>query len=158
MWSIGRHATRVAEANSSARIGIRAIGAPGRNRTADASLRTAALYPLSYGGAGRIVPRCTIPTVAPPLPDLVLYTRPGCHLCDESRQSIDAVLAAREAAGLPIPQLVETDIRTSEALETAFGATIPVVELGSRRLELAVSAGRIRRLLADVLDDVGTAD
>ena len=27
-------------------------GAPGRIRTADASLRTAALYPLSYGGAG----------------------------------------------------------------------------------------------------------
>src|SRR5829696_1136008 len=28
------------------------FGAPGRIRTADASLRTAALYPLSYGGAG----------------------------------------------------------------------------------------------------------
>jgi hypothetical protein len=96
--------------------------------------------------------------VAPPLPDLVLYTRPGCHLCDESRRSIAAVLAARGEEGLPIPRLVETDIRTSEALESAFGATIPVVELGSRRLELAVSAGRIRRLLADVLDGVGTPD
>src|SRR5260221_8529467 len=31
--------------------------APGRIRTADASLRTAALYPLSYGGATAIVPR-----------------------------------------------------------------------------------------------------
>ena len=30
--------------------------APGRTRTADASLRTAALYPLSYGGATSIVP------------------------------------------------------------------------------------------------------
>jgi SAM-dependent methyltransferase len=30
-------------------------GAPGRIRTADASLRTAALYPLSYGGAPAIV-------------------------------------------------------------------------------------------------------
>ena len=29
------------------------LGAPGRIRTADASLRTAALYPLSYGGAGQ---------------------------------------------------------------------------------------------------------
>jgi hypothetical protein len=32
-------------------------GAPGRIRTADAGLRTAALYPLSYGGAADIVPR-----------------------------------------------------------------------------------------------------
>ena len=32
-------------------------GAPGRIRTADAGLRTAALYPLSYGGATDIVPR-----------------------------------------------------------------------------------------------------
>src|SRR6476661_7678225 len=31
--------------------------APGRIRTADAGLRTAALYPLSYGGATAIVPR-----------------------------------------------------------------------------------------------------
>ena len=32
-------------------------GAPGRIRTADASLRTAALYPLSYGGTADIVRR-----------------------------------------------------------------------------------------------------
>src|SRR5437667_11435283 len=31
--------------------------APGRIRTADAGLRTASLYPLSYGGAADIVPR-----------------------------------------------------------------------------------------------------
>lgn len=37
-------------------------GAPGRIRTADAGLRTAALYPLSYGGTEDIVPR---PTVRP---------------------------------------------------------------------------------------------
>src|SRR5688572_17507660 len=30
----------------------RQVGAPGRTRTADAGLRTASLYPLSYGGAG----------------------------------------------------------------------------------------------------------
>ena len=36
--------------------GIRRDGAPGRIRTADASLRTAALYPLSYGGPAAIVP------------------------------------------------------------------------------------------------------
>src|SRR4051794_13440571 len=34
----------------------RASGAPGRIRPADASLRTAALYPLSYGGARPVYP------------------------------------------------------------------------------------------------------
>ena len=33
----------------------RGTGAPGRIRTADAGLRTASLYPLSYGGAAAIV-------------------------------------------------------------------------------------------------------
>ena len=34
---------------------LRRCGAPGRIRTADAGLRTAALYPLSYGGATSIL-------------------------------------------------------------------------------------------------------
>jgi hypothetical protein len=29
-----------------------AIGAPGRNRTCDPSIRNRVLYPLSYGGGG----------------------------------------------------------------------------------------------------------
>ena len=127
-------------------------GAPGRNRTADASLRTAALYPLSYGGVGRIVPRCTIPIVVPPLPNLVLYTRPGCQLCDEARESIQSVLEDRAARGLPVPAVIERDIAAEAELERALGDLIPVIELGDRRLQLVVSANRIRRLLADALD------
>ena len=44
-----------------------ASGAPGRIRTADAGLRTASLYPLSYGGAADIVLRgwCTDGNRAP---------------------------------------------------------------------------------------------
>ena len=93
-----------------------------------------------------------MPTVAPPVPDLVLYTRPGCDLCDEARQSIQSVLEDRAARGLPYPRLVVRDIETDPAVTTALRDRVPVVELGERRLELAVSAGRIRRLLADVLD------
>src|SRR3954449_9289971 len=43
-----------------------ASGAPGRIRTADASLRTAALYPLSYGGQGEIVPSSRPPVASMP--------------------------------------------------------------------------------------------
>ena len=93
------------------------------------------------------------PAEAPaPLPDLVLYGRPGCHLCDESRDILQALLAEREAAGRPAPRLLERDITTDLELHGAFLTTIPVVELAGRRLELATSAAKLRRLLDEVLD------
>jgi hypothetical protein len=89
---------------------------------------------------------------ATPLPDLILYGRPGCHLCDDAR-AVGQLLEARARAGLPAPTLVERNIETDPAWQRAFFQTIPVVELGGRRVELATSAGRIQRLLSDVLDD-----
>lgn len=87
-----------------------------------------------------------------PLPDLILYGRPGCGLCEETRALLGQLLSAREAAGLPTPALVELDIETDAALEHAYFNSIPVVELGDRRLELATSMAKVRRLLSDVLD------
>jgi hypothetical protein len=87
-----------------------------------------------------------------PLPDLVLYARPGCHLCDESRELVDAILEERRRAGLPTPTLIDRDIDTIAEWQRAYFTTIPVLEFGERRLELALSAGKIRRLIADALD------
>jgi len=82
------------------------------------------------------------------LPDLVLYSRPGCHLCEDARVLLVALLAARTAAGNPAPALVERDITTSQDWERAYFLTIPVVELGDHRVELATSAIKLRALLA----------
>ena len=87
-----------------------------------------------------------------PLPDLVLYGRPGCGLCDETRTILTALLDERQRAGLATPAVEERDIDTDPAWQQAFFASIPVVELGDRRLELATSAAKLRRLMADVLD------
>jgi hypothetical protein len=87
-----------------------------------------------------------------PHPDLVLYGRPGCHLCDETRTLLTALLDERARTGSPVPRLVERDIETDPVWERAYLTTIPVVELGDQRLELATGVGRLRRLLADVLD------
>jgi hypothetical protein len=87
-----------------------------------------------------------------PLPDLILYGRPDCRLCDEAREFLHALLAERTAAGQPTPTLREIDIESDPVLERALFASIPVVELGDRRLELVTSVARLRRLLAEVLD------
>jgi hypothetical protein len=87
-----------------------------------------------------------------PLPDLILYGRPGCGLCDEARDLIHDLLDERARTSRPVPALIELDIETDPGLERAYFTTIPVVELGDHRLELATSAARLRRLLSDVLD------
>jgi hypothetical protein len=65
---------------------------------------------------------------------------------------LTGLLDERQRAGLTTPDLQERDIETDPAWQRAFFASIPVVELGDRRLELATSAAKLRRLMADVLD------
>jgi hypothetical protein len=89
------------------------------------------------------------------LPDLIVYTKPGCGLCRETLESLHGILAGRRALALPVPAIVERDITTEAAWERAFFDKIPVVDLAGRRLELATSPARLRRLLADVLDPDG---
>jgi hypothetical protein len=84
--------------------------------------------------------------------ELYLYARAGCHLCDDTRRALVHLLADRSAAGLPSPTLVERDIDTDETWQRAFMTTIPVIELGDRRLELATSLTGIRQFLAEALD------
>ena len=87
-----------------------------------------------------------------PLPDLVLYTRAGCSLCDEARAAIELTLADRRERGLRVPALVERNIEADPELHRRFLERIPVVELGTRRVELVVTVGKMRHLLSEVID------
>ncbi len=89
---------------------------------------------------------------ASPLPDVILYTRDGCHLCEDARAIVQGVLEDRAARGRPSGLLRERDITTNEEWERQFFATIPVVEIRGRRLELATSSARLRRFLDEALD------
>ena len=89
------------------------------------------------------------------MPELILYARPGCHLCAEARATIEAVLAERRAIGLEPATLIDRDISTNPAWERAWFAEIPVVELGERRLTMATSPLRLRRFLDEALGPVG---
>ena len=86
------------------------------------------------------------------LPSVVLYSRPGCGLCDEARTLLIGLLERRRATGLPSPTLEERDIDSDPAWQRAYFTTIPVVELGDDRLELVTSAAALRRFLDDQLD------
>lgn len=67
---------------------------------------------------------------------VTLYTRPGCHLCDEAR---DVLLAER--ARTPFA-LEEVDIETDDDLVREYGVRIPVVVIdGRERFEHRVEPG-----------------
>jgi hypothetical protein len=89
---------------------------------------------------------------APAATAVVLYGAPGCHLCEDARAVVDAHLAARRSDGRSAPPVVERDIHADDRLLRAFVETIPVVEVGRARLELATSPARLRAFLDATLD------
>ena len=73
---------------------------------------------------------------------VVLYSRPGCHLCETAK----AVLVA-ELRDHPF-ELEEVDIQDDEALERAYGIRIPVVEIdGEERFEYEVDPDELTRIV-----------
>jgi hypothetical protein len=84
--------------------------------------------------------------------EIVLYTRPGCHLCEDTHAMLDALLANRAAKGLPTPTLVERNIEDDDELHRRYMFVIPVVAIGGRELELATKPSALGRFLAEALD------
>jgi hypothetical protein len=93
-----------------------------------------------------------------PLPDLVLYARPGCDLCDEAREAIELVIEDRRTRGLAVPSFVERDIEVDDELHRRLLERIPVVEIGNLRVELIVTVGKVRRLLNEAFGDAAVSD
>ena len=77
---------------------------------------------------------------------VVLYSRPGCHLCDDARAVIEA-----ERLRMPF-DLDEVDIETDDELVKAYGIRIPVVTVdGVERFEISVDPVELSRALAERL-------
>ena len=56
------------------------------------------------------------------------------------------------ALGQAIATVREIDITSDPDIERQYFDVIPVVELGGRRLELAISPAKLRRFVAEALD------
>ena len=91
-------------------------------------------------------------TQPPPDQRVVLYGAKGCHLCETARGVVVDHLAARRAVGAAAPNLTEVDIHSDARHERAFLETIPVLEFGDARLDLATSPSRIRAFLDAAID------
>jgi glutaredoxin len=73
---------------------------------------------------------------------VVLYGKPGCHLCDEAREVLERVRAE-----LPFA-LSERDITHDDALHRAYLERIPVVTIdGEEAFEHFVAEAELRRRL-----------
>ncbi len=79
-----------------------------------------------------------------------MYTRDGCHLCEETRDVLQAALEARVLRGDPIARVREIDIDTDPELKGRYGDLIPVLALNGTELPLAMG----RRAVDGFLDRV----
>jgi hypothetical protein len=79
---------------------------------------------------------------------LTIYSRPGCHLCDEMKAVVARVA---QAAALEIDEI---DVSTDPALEARYGHEVPVLEIDGRKAaKYRVTEDELRRTLQSTDDD-----
>jgi len=76
--------------------------------------------------------------------EVTLYTRKGCHLCDEAKSQMAPLLCEFGA------RLREVDIDADDSLRALYDADVPVIFLGERkvakhRLDLAQFRRQLER-------------
>jgi glutaredoxin len=60
--------------------------------------------------------------------EVTLYTRPGCHLCEEAKTAIAPLVREFRAT------LREVNIENDSILEERYGLDIPVIFIGPRKV------------------------
>ena len=76
---------------------------------------------------------------------LTLYSRPGCHLCDEMKAVIQRASRTVDAS----ITVEEIDISTDPELEARYGLEIPVLLVDGRKAaKYRVTEDELTRLLA----------
>jgi glutaredoxin len=73
---------------------------------------------------------------------VILYTRPGCHLCEEAKAEMLASGCGDEYT------LEEVNIDTDEALRERYGSEIPVILInGIKAFKYRLTADEFKRKL-----------
>ena len=80
--------------------------------------------------------------------DVTLYTRPGCHLCDQAKEAIAPIL--REFGAV----LREVNVDEDSILKQRYGWDVPVIFIGQRKAaKHRVHLAQFRRQLRDASAD-----
>ena len=75
--------------------------------------------------------------------ELTLYTRPGCHLCDEAKAKIAPLLRTHRTS------LREVNIDEDSVLRARYNEEVPVLFLGARKVaKFHVDVEQLERQLA----------
>jgi glutaredoxin len=76
--------------------------------------------------------------------DITLYSRPGCHLCEEAKRQIAPLLKEFGA------RLTEINIDEDPELRARYDFDVPVIFLGARKAaKHCVDVAQFRRQLRD---------
>jgi glutaredoxin len=74
---------------------------------------------------------------------LTIYSKPGCHLCDDMKALVQRVID-----GQPDVTLSEIDISTDRELLDRYGLEIPVLAIdGTKAAKYRVSEEDLKRML-----------
>jgi glutaredoxin len=62
---------------------------------------------------------------------LTLFTKPGCHLCEEAKKAIELVMFefSKENSAVVQIELTELNILEDEALKNQYSEEIPVLQI-----------------------------
>ena len=84
---------------------------------------------------------------------LTIYSRPGCHLCDEMKALVARVASEHGTA----TNVTEVDISTDSSLDERYGLEIPVLMVNERKVaKYRVAEDVLRRILAgEATDEAG---
>jgi glutaredoxin-like protein DUF836 len=85
---------------------------------------------------------------------VTLYSRPGCHLCDDMKAIVAGVVRSMST---PVT-VEEIDISADPGLEARYGAEIPVLLVnGLKAAKYRVTEEELRRVLMDRAGKAGGA-
>ena len=74
---------------------------------------------------------------------LTIYSKPGCHLCDEMKELVRATIAKQ-----PDISLEEIDISTDGELMERYGLEIPVLMIDGRKTaKYRVTPAELKRMI-----------
>jgi glutaredoxin len=72
---------------------------------------------------------------------VTLYTRPGCHLCEEA-----LALLRQAARGRPV-EIIAVNVDERPELATRYGERVPVAQIGARELAWPFTLAQARAAL-----------